>query len=207
MLANSKAISAKLFRDNPAEIATYLTEIFKENDFNAARTSLGLVMQAQNVQMLARDAGLRRDTLYRTFGGRIDPQLSRTLRLFDGLNVEACVVPLDHPGAQNASAAVEETKAYAKRLSQAFAGNRYDQAVLALREIALSQSVTALARASGIPRRTIYRTFGGKVDPQLSRVLKLLAGLQLRLAVIALPHRRRAPRPKLGHPSKQAKPV
>jgi probable addiction module antidote protein len=206
MLANSKAILATLFRDNPAEIAAYLTDSFKENDFDAARTSLGLVMQAQNVQILARDAGLRRDTLYRTFGGRIDPQLSRMLRLFDGLNVQACVVPLDPPEAQDAPPAVDEAKAYAKRLSQAFADNRYDEAVLALREVALSQSVSALARASGIPRRTIYKTFGGNVDPQLSRVLKLLSGLQLRLALIALPHRPRAPRPKLGRPSKPAKP-
>lgn len=207
MLANSKAILAKLFRDNPAEIATYLTEKFEGSDFDAVRAGLGLVMQAQNVQMLARDAGLRRDTLYRTFGGRIDPQLSRMLRLFDGLRVQACVVPADPSDAQNASVAIDAARTYAKRLNQAFADNRYDEAVLALREVALSQSVSALARASGIPRRTIYKTFGGNVDPQLSRVLKLLAGLQLRLTVIALPHRPRPPRPKLGRPSKPAKPL
>src|SRR3569832_2369249 len=95
MLASNKAMLAKLFRDNPAEIAIYLTEQMRENDFDAARTGLGLVVQAQNVQRLARDTNQRHKTHNRTFGGRIDPQLSRILRLFDALNVQACVMPAD----------------------------------------------------------------------------------------------------------------
>ncbi|KJC36698.1 transcriptional regulator [Bradyrhizobium sp. LTSP849] len=204
MLASNKAILAELFRDNPAAIATYLTEKMRKNDFDSARMSLSLVIQAQNVQMLARDAGLRRDTLYKTFGGRTDPQLSRVLRLFDALNVQACVVPAGSSDVQRGSSwiTLDAPKTFAKRLTQAFAGNGFDEAVLALREAALSQNVSALARASGIPRRTIYRTFGGTVDPQLSRILKLLAGMQLRFDVVALPHRPRPTRPKLGRPSK-----
>jgi probable addiction module antidote protein len=207
MLASNKAILAELFRDNPAAIATYLTEKLRKNDSDAARTSLSLVMQAQNVQMLARDAGLRRDTLYKTFGGRIDPQLSRILRLFDALNVQACVVPADPSDVQTAPSwtALDASEAFAKRLTRAFAGNRFDEAVLALREAVLSQNVSALARAAGIERRTIYKTFGGTVDPHLSRILKLLAAMQTRLLVVALPHRSRLLRPKLGRPSKASK--
>jgi probable addiction module antidote protein len=198
---------AELYRDNPAEIAIYLTEKLRENDFDAARTSLSLVMRAQNVQMLARDAGLRRDTLYRTFGGRIDPQLSRILRLFDALNVQACVMPADPSDRQTgiSSSAAKTPEAFAKELTQAFAGNRFGEAVLALKEVALSHNVSALARASGLQRRSIYKTFGGTVDPELSRILKLFGAMQLRFVVTALPHKPKLPRPKLGRPSNASK--
>ncbi|WP_369722542.1 DNA-binding protein [Bradyrhizobium sp. LLZ17] len=207
MLASNKAVLAELFRDNPAAIASYLTESMKKNDFDAARTSLSLVMQAQNVQMLARDAGLRRDTLYRTFGGRIDPQLSRILRLFVAVNVQAGVVLADPSEKQTAPgwAALDASEAFAKRLTQGFAGNSFEEALLALREAVLSQNVSALARAAGIERRTMYKTFGGAVDPHLSRILKVLAAMQLRLLIVALPHRSELPRPKLGRPSKASK--
>jgi probable addiction module antidote protein len=207
MLASNKAILADFFRDNPAAIANYLTEKMKENDFDAARTGLSLVMRAQNVQMLARDAGLRRDALYRTFGGRIDPQLSRILRLFDALNVQASVVRADPSEVQSAPSwtAPDAFEGFAKRLTQGFASNRFDEAVLALKEAVLSQNVSALAREAGIERRTMYKTFGGAVDPNLSRILKVLAAMQLRLLIVALPHRSGLPRPKLGRPSKAPK--
>ena len=207
MLASNKGILAEVFRDNPAAIASYLTEKMKENDFDAARTGLSLVMQAQNVQMLARDAGLRRDTLYRTFGGRIDPQLSRILRLFDALNVQARVVRADPSEVQSAPSwtALDASEAFAKRLTQGLASNCFEEAVLALKEAVLSQNVSALARAAGIERRTMYKTFGGAVDPHLSRILKVLAAMQLRLLIVALPDRSGLPRPKLGRPSKASK--
>jgi probable addiction module antidote protein len=210
MLASSKVIVAELFRDNPAEIAAYLTEIFAENDHKAAQIGLSLVMQGQNVQMLAQDAGLRRDALYRTFGGRIDPQLSRVLKLFDVLDVRACVVPKAPSEAQSApnSTTSAALQASAVRLTQAFEGNCFAEALLALKEVALSQNVSALARASGLERRSIYKTFGGTVDPELGRILKLFRAMQLRFIVMALPRKPKSPRPKLGRPphaSKQSK--
>ena len=35
--------------------------------------AISRVMRAQNVQALAREAGLRRNRLYKTFGGEVDP--------------------------------------------------------------------------------------------------------------------------------------
>src|SRR3954462_12872665 len=117
MLASNKAVLAEYFRDNPAAVASYLTEKMKENGLDAARAALSRVMQAQNVQMLAGDAGLRRDTVYRTFGGRIDPQLSRILGLFRALNVQACVVQADSSEVQSAAGgtAPDGSEGFAKR--------------------------------------------------------------------------------------------
>jgi probable addiction module antidote protein len=81
-------------RDNDVAIAAYLTEAFEENDFEKVLIALNRVMLAQNVQALAQESGLRRDKLYGTFGGRVDPQLSRILKMFKALNVRFSIVPL-----------------------------------------------------------------------------------------------------------------
>jgi probable addiction module antidote protein len=75
------------FRDRPDMIASYLTDAFAENDLERVTLALSHVLRAQNVQAIAREAGLRRDKLYKTFGGKVDPQLGRLLRLFAALNV------------------------------------------------------------------------------------------------------------------------
>jgi probable addiction module antidote protein len=87
------------FRDKPDMIARYLTDAFAENDLERATLALSHVLRAQNVQAIAREAGLRRDKLYKTFGGKVDPQLGRLLKLFAALNVRFEVVPMpERPG-------------------------------------------------------------------------------------------------------------
>ena len=51
-------------------------------------------MRAQNVVALAKNTGLRRDRLYKTFGGQVNPQLGRVMELFAGLDVQLIVKPL-----------------------------------------------------------------------------------------------------------------
>ncbi|MBR1363433.1 helix-turn-helix domain-containing transcriptional regulator [Bradyrhizobium ottawaense] len=192
MLAGNEANIADLVRDNPAAISAYLTEKFAENEISEARTALSVVMKAQNVQILARDAGLRRDALYRTFGGRIDPQLSRILKMFAAMNVRACVAP---------KSGMDSPDAIAARLNEAFGGDPAE-AIGGLSNVVRSQNVTALALKLGIRRTTVYKTFGGAVDPHLSRVLNLFVALEVRLAVLPAEPNMRPPRPSLGRPRK-----
>ena len=84
----------KLYRDNPAAIAAYLDEVFRKNDLPEVLIALNRVMRAQNVKAMARETGLRRDNLYKTFGGEIDPQLGRVMVLFEGLGVRLSVMPV-----------------------------------------------------------------------------------------------------------------
>src|SRR5262245_46090816 len=82
------------FRDKPDIIASFLTEAFAENDLERVTQALSQVLRAQNVQAVAREGGLCRDRLYKTFGGKIDPQLGRLLKLFAAINVRIEVVPI-----------------------------------------------------------------------------------------------------------------
>ena len=88
-------MSEKNLRDNPQAISSYLTDIFEKNDLCDILEAITIVMRAQNVKALAEATGMRRDGLYKTFSGsKKDPQLSRVLRLLDGLSVRIAVVPL-----------------------------------------------------------------------------------------------------------------
>jgi probable addiction module antidote protein len=87
-------MSKESLRDNPPAIANYLTEIFDKNELDSILDAMKFVMQSQNVKELAETTGMRRDGLYKTFDGRTDPQLSRILKLFEGLDIQIVVKPL-----------------------------------------------------------------------------------------------------------------
>jgi probable addiction module antidote protein len=80
-------IDPKLFRDDPQLIASHLSEAFAKNDLAVVLEAIKLVMRGQNVMALARESGLRRDRLYKTFGGETNPLLGRVMALFEALGV------------------------------------------------------------------------------------------------------------------------
>jgi probable addiction module antidote protein len=80
-------------RDNPAQIAAYLNHAFETDDLTTILGALHKVLRAQNVAALARATGLRRDSLYRTFGGQIEPDFRRVLKLLDGFDVQITIKP------------------------------------------------------------------------------------------------------------------
>jgi probable addiction module antidote protein len=71
-----------------------LRSIFEENDHAAVLQAIKTVLRAQNVQATARDAGLRRESLYRTFGGKTDPLLGPVMTLFAALGIRLTVKAL-----------------------------------------------------------------------------------------------------------------
>jgi probable addiction module antidote protein len=90
--------------------------------------------------------------------------------------------------------------AISKHLDKAFATNDLRIILEAINSAMRAQNVLALAESAGLRRDRLYKTFGGDVNPQLGRVMELFAGLDVRLAVKALPPKQKPPRPKLGRP-------
>jgi len=88
-------LDPKKLRGNPIAIAAYLTEAFEKSDLDGIFDAISFVMQAQNVTELAEVTGMRRDGLYKTFGSnKKDPNFSRVLNLFEGMDVRIVVKPL-----------------------------------------------------------------------------------------------------------------
>jgi probable addiction module antidote protein len=97
-------------------------------------------------------------------------------------------------------------KAIARYLNESLAKDQLQPVLTAFDEILRAQNVQSLAREAGMRRDKLYGTFGGKVDPTLGRVLKLLRALNVRLVAVAWDPRSIPPRPKLGRPKKQKMP-
>jgi probable addiction module antidote protein len=93
-MPRERKFDPKNYRANPPAIAEYLTEAFEKSDIGGILDAIKAVMQAQNVKELAEVTGMRRDGLYKTFGRKKDPQLSRLLGLFDGLDIRIVIKPL-----------------------------------------------------------------------------------------------------------------
>jgi probable addiction module antidote protein len=85
-------------------------------------------------------------------------------------------------------------------LNAAFETNGLRDVVRALKLVIQSQNVKALSENTGMRRDGLYKTFDGKKDPQLGRILKLFDGLDIRIVVKAVPPKERPPRPPLGRP-------
>jgi probable addiction module antidote protein len=82
-------------RDNPPNIAAHLNKAFAADDFAMILKALSEAMRAQNVSALSRATGLRRDRLYKTFGGDIEPDFRRVLKLLEGFDVQVTIKPRD----------------------------------------------------------------------------------------------------------------
>jgi probable addiction module antidote protein len=94
----------------------------------------------------------------------------------------------------------DNPSAIADYLTEIFEENDFESILDALKLVMRAQNVLALADSIGMRRDGLYKTFNGRKDAQLSRVLGLFEGLGVRIEVRALPARERAPRPKLGRP-------
>lgn len=101
---------------------------------------------------------------------------------------------------ENLNKISDNPAAIAEFLSLAFENNAAHDVVHALKLILQTQNVKALAEISGMRRDGLYKTFNGKKDPQLSRILKLFDALDLRIVVTAAAPKPKPPRPKLGRP-------
>ena len=216
------------FRDNPMAIAEYLSPAFAKNELRTILDAINLVMRAQNVLALAEAMGVRREPLYRSFGGNIDPHFGRVLALFRALDVQLAVAPgrpsseisrdprpqiarLELCGTQPISrsklAAFKDLRdnpvAIARHLNKAFDSNDLRTILEAINTVMRAQNVMALAKSSGLRREKLYKSFGGFIDPHFSRVIALLAALGVLVQLKALKPSIKSPRPKLGRPPKQ----
>ena len=55
------------------EIATYLTEAYRDDDPAVFIVALGHVVKQKGLAQPAEDSGLNRESLYKTFNGKLQP--------------------------------------------------------------------------------------------------------------------------------------
>jgi len=88
-------VTEKLSKYDPAEdletdeaIAVFMAEAFKTNDVAYISHALGVVARAKGMAQIARQTGLSREQLYRSFSEKGNPTLKTTLAVMKALGVQ-----------------------------------------------------------------------------------------------------------------------
>jgi probable addiction module antidote protein len=77
----------------PEEMAAYLTETFEQSadDAAAIARALGDCARAKGMSLVARDAGLSRESLYKWAAGERSPDFRTILKVVKALGMQMCV--------------------------------------------------------------------------------------------------------------------
>lgn len=76
-----KPIDILEYLDNEAVIAEYLSAALEENDMQLFLSVLSDVAKAQGMSKIAANAGLNRQSLYKTLSGDVKPQFDTIMKL------------------------------------------------------------------------------------------------------------------------------
>ena len=73
------------------EIAEFLSEAYLDDDPNVFIIALGHVAKHKGISTLAKETGLNRESLYKTFSGKVQPKWDTVHRLLRALKVRLAV--------------------------------------------------------------------------------------------------------------------
>jgi probable addiction module antidote protein len=86
-LTPKAAAFAAKYRDNPRAIAKYLNGTLSTGDPIRIIKAIGDMVRAQGVTRFSQKAGMRRDSLYRSFGGELIPPFDRVINVLLALDI------------------------------------------------------------------------------------------------------------------------
>ena len=79
------------YLDSDEAMAAYMTEALDSNDPGFIADALGVIARARGMTQVARDAGLSRESLYRTLSPDGNPELNTLLRVLGVLGLRLSV--------------------------------------------------------------------------------------------------------------------
>ena len=82
----------------PEEMAAYLEACLEESDGDASfvAKALGEIARAKGMTQVARDAGLSRESLYKTLSGERNPGFDTILKVVHALGIELHATPISN---------------------------------------------------------------------------------------------------------------
>jgi probable addiction module antidote protein len=93
MPTKTRPFDPATYLDSEEAITAYLSDALDSNDPGFIANALGVVARAHGMTQVAREAGLSRESLYRTLGQDGNPELSTLLRVLGVLGLRLSVRP------------------------------------------------------------------------------------------------------------------
>lgn len=91
MMIKIREFDASRYLDNEETIAEYLAASLEDPDPDAFLTALGDIAKARGMTQLARETGLGRESLYKTFRPGKKPQFDTVLKITKALGIQFSV--------------------------------------------------------------------------------------------------------------------
>jgi probable addiction module antidote protein len=93
-MPKARPFDAAKCRDDPRAIAKYLNDALSTGDPVHITKAIGDMVRAQGVTRFAQKAGMRRDTLSRTFNGKVSPPFDRVVNVLIALDTQLRLKPI-----------------------------------------------------------------------------------------------------------------
>jgi len=76
------------YLDNNEVIAEYLSQILEDGDLNELLVAIGDIARAKGMTQIAKDTGLGRESLYKTFSENSKPRFDTIVKVLDSFGVK-----------------------------------------------------------------------------------------------------------------------
>jgi probable addiction module antidote protein len=77
------------------DVATYLEAVLQDGDPQLVASALGDIARAKGMSQIARNAGLGRESLYKSLSSSGNPELATVLKVISALGLQLHVSPTD----------------------------------------------------------------------------------------------------------------
>lgn len=84
------------FLENEEDVSLFLNEAFATGDVKHIAQCLGIAARAKGMSAIAKETGLAREQLYRSFSAEGNPTLKSTLAVMHALGIAMTTMPEKH---------------------------------------------------------------------------------------------------------------
>jgi probable addiction module antidote protein len=93
-MARASAFDVAKYRGNPKMIAKYLNDALATDNAGLIAKAIGDMVRAQGASRFSRKVELRRESLYRSFGGQMGPGFDTVIKVLVALDIRLLAKPI-----------------------------------------------------------------------------------------------------------------
>jgi len=87
-MTNTTTFDVSQYLDSKEMIAEYLSQVLKDGDMNELLNAIGNIAKAKGMSQIAKDTGLGRESLYKTFSSDAKPRFETVMKVLDSFGVK-----------------------------------------------------------------------------------------------------------------------
>jgi len=88
MSKNLREFDIANYLDNKEITAEYLTQVLKDGDLDELLSAIGDVARAKGMTQIAKETGLGRESLYKSFASGSKPKFDTVVKVLDSLGIK-----------------------------------------------------------------------------------------------------------------------